>query len=315
MKIGLLFAGQGSQRIGMGKDFYDRYESFRKIFDLLSEDEKKAAFEGPLEKLSDTRYTQPIMVAFAAGVTRLLKDEGIKPDVAAGLSLGEYSALAAAEVFEPEKAIELVRFRAEEMYKASIGVDCAMSALIGADRHIAEECCALVSEETGEIVQPANYNCPGQIVISGEAGAVAAASELALARGVKRAVALPVSGPFHTEFMRPAGDALNEAFKRAAFEEMTFPGILKVLGRKKKDEETISDLLIRQVSSPVLFEDSLKSMEAEAVDIMIEIGPGKALSTFAKKTCRGIDMCNIDTADDFEEVIRKLKETMREERP
>ena len=106
-----------------------------------------------------------------------LKDEGIKPDVAAGLSLGEYSALAAAEVFEPEKAIELVRFRAEEMYKASIGVDCAMSALIGADRHIAEECCALVSEETGEIVQPANYNCPGQIVISGEAGAVAAASE------------------------------------------------------------------------------------------------------------------------------------------
>uniref|UniRef100_UPI003FF12D6E ACP S-malonyltransferase n=1 Tax=Candidatus Fimenecus sp. TaxID=3022888 RepID=UPI003FF12D6E len=181
--------------------------------------------------------------------------------------------------------------------------------------HIAEECCALVSEETGEIVQPANYNCPGQIVISGEAGAVAAASELALARGVKRAVALPVSGPFHTEFMRPAGDALNEAFKRAAFEEMTFPVIFNVLGRKKKDEETISDLLIRQVSSPVLFEDSLKSMEAEAVDIMIEIGPGKALSTFAKKTCRGIDMCNIDTADDFEEVIRKLKETMREERP
>ena len=212
MKLGLLFAGQGSQRPAMGKDFYEQYPAFRDIFDYLTEDEKRAAFDGPAEKLSDTRYTQPVMVAFAAGVTALLKEQGIKPAMTLGLSLGEYSALSAAEVFTPEETVNIVRKRAEAMSKASEGIDCAMMAVLGGERNLVEECCIEASNLTGKKVQAVNFNCPGQIVISGLTEAVEQASKLLMEKGIKRCLKLPVSGPFHTDFMKPAGAVLRNVF-------------------------------------------------------------------------------------------------------
>lgn len=306
MKLGFLFAGQGSQKPGMGKDFYDKYEAFREIFDCLTEEEKQAAFEGPAEKLSDTRYTQPVMVAFAAGVTALLREKNIDPEMAAGLSLGEYSALSAAGVFSPQEAVSLVRKRAEEMSKAAEGVDCAMSAVLGLDRESVRQSCGEASEITGQKVQPANFNCPGQIVISGEKPAVEKAVELLTEKGAKRCMSLPVSGPFHTDFMKPAGEALEEVFKNTNFGGMKFPVIFNAVGRKKNDDETVAQLLVKQVSSSVCFEDTIKLMEKEGIDTILEIGPGKALSGFVKKTAPGIKIFNIDTAEDFEKVSSEL---------
>jgi [acyl-carrier-protein] S-malonyltransferase len=309
MKLGLLFAGQGSQRPAMGKDFYEQYPAFRDIFDYLTEDEKRAAFDGPAEKLSDTRYTQPVMVAFAAGVTALLKEQGIKPDMTLGLSLGEYSALSAAEVFTPEETVNIVRKRAEAMSKASEGIDCAMMAVLGGERNLVEECCIEASNLTGKKVQAVNFNCPGQIVISGLTEAVEQASKLLMEKGIKRCLKLPVSGPFHTDFMKPAGAVLRNVFDRMEnLEErpMRFPVVFNATGNMKKDEETIADLLVRQVSSPVLLEDSIRLMKKEGIDIALEIGPGKTLSGFVKKTASDIETLSIESACDFEDVMRQL---------
>ncbi len=306
MKPGFLFAGQGSQKTGMGKDFYEKYPSFKNIFDCLTEDEKLTAFEGPAEKLADTRCTQPVMVAFAAGVTALLEERGIKAEMAAGLSLGEYSALCAAGVFTPEEAVSIVRKRAEEMSRAAEGIDCAMSAVMGMEREAVTECCIAAAERTDKKVQPANFNCPGQIVISGETPAVCEAVSLLTEKGAKRCMKLPVSGPFHTEFMRPAGEALKEVFEKISFSEMKIPVIFNAVGRCKREDETVAQLLVRQVSSPVLFEDSIKLMEKSGIDTIIEIGPGKALSAFVRKTAPNIRLFNIDAAEDFERVSAEL---------
>ena len=313
MKLGFLFAGQGSQKVGMGKDFCEKYETFGRIFDCLTDDERAAVFAGPAERLSDTRYTQPVMVAFAAGVTELLRERGVEPKMAAGLSLGEYSALSAAGVFSPQEAVALVRKRAEEMSRASEGVDCAMSAVLGADRKTVEECCGEASGLTGEKVQPANFNCPGQIVISGEKTAVSRAAELLTERGAKRCMSLSVSGPFHTEFMRPAGKALEEVFKDTNFGEMKFPVIFNATGREKGEDETVAQLLVRQVSSPVYFEDTIRLMEEQGIDAIIEIVPGKALSGFVKKTAPSIKLFNIDTAEDFERVSSEIAAQIAEQ--
>ena len=177
MKLGILFAGQGSQSVGMGKDFYEKSEKFHEIFDILPKEQREIAFEGPLAQLSDTRNTQPVMVAFAAGVLAellpALEEIGIKPAMAAGLSLGEYSALHSAGVFDAKTAVALVTKRANAMAKAAEGVDCAMKAVLGLDRELLEQCCEKASVKGS--VQIANYNCPGQIVIAGEKEAVEAA--------------------------------------------------------------------------------------------------------------------------------------------
>ena len=310
MKLGLLFAGQGSQKIGMGADFYDQSAPFKNVFDQLPEELKTIAFEGPMEALSDTRNTQPIMVAFAAGVMAELKghleEAGLKPQMAAGLSLGEYSALHAAGVFDAETAIKLVTLRGQAMADAAKGIDCKMSAVLGLDREILAECC----EEAAAFgaVSIANYNCPGQIVIAGVGPAVDKASELAVERGAKRCMPLPVSGPFHTKFMEPAGEKLAEVFGSMSFGEMTFPVLFNAIGREKTEEESIADLLVKQVSSSVYFEDSIKAMAEAGVDTVIEIGPGKALSGFVRKTCKDIKVYNIETMEDMEKVVQALKE-------
>lgn len=308
MNIAYIYAGQGSQKVGMGKDFYEEYSSFRDIFDNVPVDFdlKTLCFEGPEEQLSQTQYTQPCMVAFAAAVTDILKSEGIEPKIAAGLSLGEYSALYAAGVFDKQTVISLAAFRGNAMANAVIGIECGMVAVLGLDREPLLKVCKEASSLG--VVQICNYNCPGQLVISGEAAAVNKASELAKQAGAKRCVPLKVSGPFHTTLMKPAGDALREKFAEVNFGEMQIPVVFNAIGREKSDDETIPQLLEKQVQSSVYFEDSIRYMVDQGIDTFIEIGPGKTLSGFVKKTVKGVKTYNIDDAAGLKAVIAAVKE-------
>ena len=301
MKTAFLFAGQGSQHVGMGKDLYEEFPEFKEIFDCLPENLKEIAFNGPSEELVKTENTQPIMLAFALGVFKVLEKNGIRPDMAAGLSLGEYSALASAGVFDPKTAIELISFRGKEMAKASEGVACVMSAVLGLDRDVLAEIVAEASKLWK--VEIANYNCPGQIVVSGTEEGVNVCEKLATEKGARRCMRLAVSGPFHTSYMLPAGEALEEKFKEITFNKMNFPVIFNCIGREKAADESIQELLVRQVSSSVYFEDSIKYMKEAGVEQIVEIGPGKVLSGFVKKTDRSIKLVNIETAEDIKALI------------
>lgn len=307
MKLAFVYAGQGSQHVGMGKDFYQEFTLFAEVFDHapVDFDLKKLCFEGPEEQLSQTRYTQPCMAAFAVGVTDLLYQEGIRPQLAAGLSLGEYSALYAAGVFSRGTVISTVALRGRAMEEAAAGLDCSMTAVLGLDREKLQQACNGAAELG--VVQICNYNCPGQLVIGGEKAAVDKAGELAKELGAKRCMPLKVSGPFHTRLMKPAGDALASHFKTIDFRPMALPVYFNCLGGPMDAGDNIPALLERQVQSSVYWEDTIRRMEAEGVDTVVEIGPGKALSGFFKKTAPGIRTCHIDTAADFHSVVSALK--------
>ena len=235
MKLAILYAGQGSQHPGMGKDLYERYPAFREAFNAadLDFDLESVCFDDPEGVLNLTQYTQPCMVAFAAGVTAVLKENGVKADYLAGLSLGEYSALEAAGVFTAKQAVELAAFRGKAMADAAKGIECGMTAVMNLDRDALAKCC----EEASALgcVQICNYNCPGQLVIGGEKAAVEKAAELAKAAGARRCIPLKVSGPFHTKLMHPAGDALAKRFASEHFGEMETPVLFNCLGHEKAD--------------------------------------------------------------------------------
>ena len=306
MKLGFLYAGQGSQRVGMGADLYERYPAVRQVFDRidLPFDVKTLCFQGPEEKLNQTRYTQPCMVAFAAGVTALLREMGIVPCVAAGLSLGEYSALHAAGVFDAKTAIELVAFRGAAMEDASKGIDCAMMAVLGLDREPLLEACR--EARALGVVEIANYNCPGQLVLGGETAAVEKAAELAKERGAKRCRPLKVSGPFHTPLLSPAGDALREKFKTVTFHAPEIPVVFNCLGTPMSEDDSIPALLEKQVQSSVYMEDSIHCMAEMGLDAFVEIGPGKVLSGFVRKIVPEIPAFVVDTAEDAAGLPEKL---------
>ena len=307
MKLAFVYAGQGSQHVGMGKDFYQEFTLFAQVFDHapVDFDLKKLCFEGPEEQLSQTRYTQPCMAAFAVGVTDLLYQEGIRPQLAAGLSLGEYSALYAAGVFSRGTVISTVALRGRAMEEAAAGLDCSMTAVLGLDREKLQQACDGAAELG--TVQICNYNCPGQLVIGGEKAAVDKAGELAKELGAKRCMPLKVSGPFHTRLMKPAGDALASHFKTIDFRPMALPVYFNCLGGPMDAGDNIPALLERQVQSSVYWEDTIRRMETDGVDIVVEIGPGKALCGFFKKTAPGIKTYHIDTAADFHQVVSALK--------
>lgn len=307
MKIAFLYAGQGSQHVGMGRDLYEAYPAFRQVLDNapVDFDLKKLSFEGPEEQLGDTRYTQPCMVAFAAGVTALLREAGITPDYTAGLSLGEYSALHCAGVFDAQTAISLVAFRGQAMAQAVQGRACGMAAVLGLDRETLKKACEEVSELG--VVECTNFNCPGQIVISGDEAAVDRAGELAKAAGAKRVLPLKVSGPFHTSLMAPAGDALRERFQTVDFQEMKVPVLFNCLGDLKGENDTIPNLLERQVQSSVYLEDTIRRLKELGVDTVVEIGPGRALSGFVRKTAKEIKCYPVETAQELEAAIAALK--------
>ena len=307
MKLAFLYAGQGAQHVGMGRDFYEQFPLFRDVFDAapVDFDLKKLCFEGPEEQLSDTRYTQPCMVAFAAGVTGLLYQAGIHPAMAAGLSLGEYSALTAAGVFDPKAAIELVAFRGKAMAEAVTGRPCGMAAVLHLEREKLQAACDAASALG--VAEIANYNCPGQLVIAGDAAAVEKAGELAKEAGARRVVPLKVSGPFHTSLMAPAGDALREKFQTVSFHAMSFPVLFNCKGDVLGEGDTIPGLLERQVQSSVYLEDTIRRMAEHGVDTFVEIGPGKTLSGFVRKTVKDVTTYSIDTVEDPNGVLAALK--------
>lgn len=308
MKLAFVYAGQGSQKVGMGRDFYDQYPEYRAVLDNagLDFDLKALTFEGPIEELSQTRYTQPCMAAFAVGVTDLLYARGIRPCAAAGLSLGEYSALYAAGVLDRETVLKTLAFRGRAMEQAAEGLACGMTAVLSLDRDKLQAACDPQASELG-VVQICNYNCPGQLVISGEKAAVDRAGELAKELGAKRCMPLRVSGPFHTRLMKPAGDALADYFKTITFHPMALPVYFNCKGGPMEAGDSIPALLEKQVQSSVYWEDTVRRMEADGIDAILEIGPGKTLTSFVKKTAPGIQTYHIDIAADFETVAEQLK--------
>ena len=309
MKLAFLYAGQGAQHVGMGRDLYEIYPAFRQVLDSapVDFDLKKLCFDGPEDQLNDTRYTQPCMVAFAAGMTAVLREKGITPAVAAGLSLGEYSALHAAGVFDAATAIRLVAFRGKAMEEAAAGRESAMMAVLNLDRSPLQDACDAASDLGCVVI--ANYNCPGQLVIGGEKAAVEKAAAIAKEKGARRCLPLKVSGPFHTPLMAPAGDALAERFRTVEFREPQIPVIFNCLGAERPDGAAIPELLVRQVQSSVYMEDSLRRMAAMGLDALVEIGPGKALSGFVKKTVPELPVYAVETAAELEQLTETLKGT------
>ena len=302
MKIGFLFAGQGSQHPGMGKDFYEQYDAARRLYDSIDIDipVKELCFNGTQEQLNDTAVAQPCILATSSAIAAVLSEKGIHADVAAGL--GEYSALAYAGVFTPQEGAKLVRQRGKIMAAALPEGTSGMAAVLNTEESVIAEVCAEV-KEIG-VCEIANYNCPGQIVISGQKEAVAAASEKLKARGARRVIPLQVSGAFHTSLLNEASVQLREVLDTYAFGEEEIPVINNVSG--KVETRDLREVLQEQICHSVHFTQSLQAMIDMGVELFIEIGPGHALSGFVRKTTKEVPVYHIDTTEDLEKVLKEV---------
>lgn len=305
-KTAFIFPGQGAQYVGMGKDFYESFSVCREVFDKASEisglDLKEICFEEN-EKINITEYTQIAMLAVEAAILAALQEEGIKPDAAGGLSLGEYGALLASGAMSMEDAFRVVRQRGIFMQEA-VPTGGAMSAVLGTDAAVIEKIC----QETEGIVSIANYNCPGQIVITGEEEAVAKASESLKAAGTKRVIPLKVSGPFHSKMLTGAGEKLGQVLEQVQLQDIQVPYTTNVTADYVKDKEQIKELLVAQVSSSVKWQQCVETMLKDGVDTFVEIGPGKTLSGFMRKIDRNAKVINIQTVEDFQKAVSAWKE-------
>ena len=304
-KIAFIYPGQGAQKAGMGKDFYENSESARAVFDRASEildlDMKKLCFEEN-DRLDLTEYTQAALVTTCLAMTKVVSEHGIRPDVTAGLSLGEYCAIAVAGGMSGEDAIRTVRKRGILMQNTVPAGEGAMAAVLGMEASAIEE----VIEDI-EGVTIANYNCPGQIVITGVTAGVEDASEKLKAAGAKRVVMLNVSGPFHSPLLKSAGEELLKELENVEIHKLEIPYVTNVTAEYVQNEEEIKGLLGQQVSSSVRWEQSIRKMIEEGVDTFVEIGPGKTLAGFMRKISRDVAMYNIGTWEDVEKVAEALK--------
>lgn len=299
-KTAFIFPGQGAQVCGMGKDFYENTEIGRQVFDrateLLGFSVPELCFE-PNDRLDITEYTQAAMVTTSVAMLKVMEDMGIKADVTAGLSLGEYCALVAAGVMSVDDAILTVRRRGilmQEAVPAGVG---GMSAVLGMT---AEQINAVV--DPIENVQVANYNCPGQIVISGKLDAVQTATEKLKEAGARRVLPLNVSGPFHSYLLEEAGAKLGEYLENVAVNEPAIPYVANVTAKYVTDAAEVKELLTKQVSSSVRWQESVEAMIADGVDRFVEIGPGKTLAGFVKKIDRNVTVLNIEKLEDLEKL-------------
>ena len=300
-KTAFIFPGQGSQYVGMGKEFYENLPICREVYDLASEvtglDLPKLCFMEN-EQIHQTEYTQICMLATEVAIYMALEQNGYQPDVTAGLSLGEYGALVASGVMTAEEAFEVVRKRGIYMQQA-VPTGGAMAAVLGLDGGKIEQICEQTEEQMQLAVSVANYNCPGQIVISGKAEAVQTAREACKEAGAKRVVPLKVSGPFHSKLLTDAGKQLREALDKIEIRENFVPYIANVTADYVTEQSQVKPLLECQIYSPVRWQQTIERMLADGVDEFVELGPGKTLSGFIKKINRNVKVCNIDKMEDF----------------
>ena len=303
-KIAFIYPGQGAQKPGMGKDFYENSELAKAVYDKASEllqiDMKALCFEEN-EKLDLTEYTQAALVTTCLAMTKVVEERGLKPDVTAGLSLGEYCAISVAGGMKEEDAISLVRKRGILMQNTVPAGEGAMAAILGMDASVIEE-----GIKDLEGVTVANYNCPGQIVITGETKAVEKVAEILKEAGAKRAVLLNVSGPFHSPMLKQAGEELAKEMEKVEMEPLQIPYVTNVTAEYVTDIRETKKLLAEQVAASVRWQESVERMIAEGVDTFVEIGPGKTLAGFLRKIDRSVKVYNIGTWEDVDKVVLEL---------
>ncbi|MCT3133696.1 ACP S-malonyltransferase [Lactococcus lactis] len=306
-KTAFLFSGQGAQKLGMARDLYDQYETVKATFDEASQAlgyDLRALIDNDEEKLNETKYTQPAILTTSVAILRLLSENGIKPDLVAGLSLGEYSALVASGIIDFQEAVKLVAKRGQYMTEAAPTGSGKMVAVMNTDPALIEEICQKAAEFKGSIVSPANYNTPAQIVIGGEVEAVDYAVELLKEAGVRKLIELKVSGPFHTAILKAASEKLALELDKIDFRPFELPLISNTSAKVMENDE-VKGLLTRQVMEPVRFYESVETMQKLGATRFIEVGPGRVLSGFIKKIDKNAEIANVENLASFEALINQ----------
>ncbi|HNU80208.1 MAG TPA: ACP S-malonyltransferase [Bacillota bacterium] len=311
-KIACIFPGQGAQYPGMGKELAQNYKEAMNIFDLASErlgiDMKKLCFEGDEEELKKTENTQPSILTVSIALLEVLKLKGIEPQIAAGLSLGEYSALVASKAISFADAVALVKKRGKYMQEAVPAGEGTMAAIMGIERESVMECLKMASGYG--VVEAANFNCPGQVVIAGHTSAVEKACSILKERGARKAIMLPVSAPFHSSLLKPAGEKLAAELENVNISDNELPVVSNVNAQVIMNKYEIKRCLIEQVSSSVLWEDSIRRMIDMGVDTFIEVGPGRTLSAFVKKIDKSLYVHNVENIETLENTIVSIRERL-----
>ena len=309
-KLAFVFPGQGAQKVGMGKDFYDNYDVAKKMFkeadEALGYSIMKMCFEGPEEDLKLTANTQPAILTISCIANEILKENGIQPEITGGHSLGEYSALVAAGVLNFQDAVALVHKRGSYMQEAVPVGEGGMAAIIGVDRDKIVEVCQQVSAESP--VQAVNFNCPGQIVIAGATKGAELAVEELKAAGAKKAVILPVSAPFHSTLMKPAAEKLAVELDKVTISDAKIPVVANVSAEILTKAEDIKASLVAQAASPVLWEDCVARMKEFGADVLLEAGPGKTLCGFNRRIDKTITSLNVEDVASLEKSLDYFKE-------